>query len=224
MGGARATPRLRSSERTSEMKLSLSSMLPGAVVRMARGTGGLAMRVRAWVWGNVVARLLAAGGALVLFAAIGSSAFAHDHAVDGSLLTTTSTLGPVGPAPSPSLPSPIPPAPDPAAWVDAQAPPATACVPPAAEGNAGTMHASSRARASPEDPVILNAATLADLQRLPGIGEKRAEAVLSVRARLGRFHQIEDLLKVKGIGRATLKKLRPLVRIDPPAADAGANP
>src|SRR4051812_40771239 len=127
MGGARATPRHRSSERKGEMKLSLSSMLPGAVVRIARGTAGLAMRLRAWVWGNVVARLLAAGGALVLFAAIGSSAFAHDHAVDGSLLTTAA-IGPVGPAPSPSLPSAIPPAPDPAAWADAQAPPATACV------------------------------------------------------------------------------------------------
>jgi competence protein ComEA len=44
-----------------------------------------------------------------------------------------------------------------------------------------------------------------------------------LRAHLGRFRAIEDLLKVKGIGRATLKRLRPLVRLDPPPApDAGA--
>ena len=198
------------------MKLSLFRTLPGVVARAAHGIGGLATRLRAWVWGSVVARLIASGGALVLFAAIGSSAFAHDHAADGSLLTTTAALGPLGPAPSPSLPSSLPPPPDPFLWADAQAPPATAC--PQTESNTGTIHASTRARASPEDPVVLNAATIADLQRLPGIGEKRAEAVLAVRARLGRFHQIEDLLKVKGIGRATLKKLRPLVRIDPPPA------
>jgi competence protein ComEA len=53
-----------------------------------------------------------------------------------------------------------------------------------------------------------------DLRRLPGIGEKRALAVLELRRKLGRFKQVEDLLRVKGIGRATLRKLRPLVRVD----------
>jgi competence protein ComEA len=80
---------------------------------------------------------------------------------------------------------------------------------------------SSRApRAAPDDPVILNAATEADLRRLPGIGAKRADAIVALRGRLGRFHAVEDLLKVRGIGRATLKRLRPLIRLDPPAADA----
>jgi competence protein ComEA len=78
------------------------------------------------------------------------------------------------------------------------------------------------APASPDDPVILNTATADDLRRLPGIGEKRADAILALRARLGRFRAVEDLLKVKGIGRATLRRLRPLVRLDPPPrGDAG---
>jgi competence protein ComEA len=72
------------------------------------------------------------------------------------------------------------------------------------------------ARASPEGPVILNTATIDDLERLPGIGPKRAKAILDQRARQGRFRQIEDLMKVKGIGRTTIKRLRPLVRVDPP--------
>ncbi len=76
-------------------------------------------------------------------------------------------------------------------------------------------------RASPDDPVFLNTASDVELRRLPGVGAKRADAILGLRARLGRFRALEDLLKVKGIGRATLKRLRPLVRLDPPASDAG---
>jgi competence protein ComEA len=92
---------------------------------------------------------------------------------------------------------------------------------------AGTSAA--RGRASSDDPVILNSATVDDLRRLPGIGQKRADAILALRAHLGRFRAIEDLMKVKGIGRAMLKRLRPLVRLDaalaaPALADAGSPP
>ena len=76
--------------------------------------------------------------------------------------------------------------------------------------------------ATEDDPVYLNEATVDDLRRLPGIGEKRALAVLDLRRKLGRFKQVEDLLRVKGIGRSTLRKLRPLVRIDHPVAEAGS--
>ncbi len=93
-----------------------------------------------------------------------------------------------------------------AAIVDASAPPPIAHAPHATE----------------DDPVILNEATVDDLRRLPGIGEKRALAVLELRRKLGRFKQVEDLLRVKGIGRSTLRKLRPLVRIDHPVAEAGS--
>jgi competence protein ComEA len=68
--------------------------------------------------------------------------------------------------------------------------------------------------------VLLNSASVEDLRRLPGIGEKRAAAIVALRTRLGRLRAIEDLMKVKGIGRATLKRLRPLVRLDGPG-DAG---
>ena len=62
-----------------------------------------------------------------------------------------------------------------------------------------------------------------ELRRLPGVGPKRAEAIVALRQRMGRFQRVEDLLRVKGIGRATLRKWRPLLRLDAPAAgDAGA--
>jgi competence protein ComEA len=86
--------------------------------------------------------------------------------------------------------------------------------------------ATSRGRATPEDPVVLNRATLEDLRRLPGVGAKRAEAILALREKLGRFRKVEDLLRVRGIGRARLRKLRSLVRLDdqPAAPAAGSSP
>jgi competence protein ComEA len=153
------------------------------------------------------------GAALVLFAMLGRSALAGG--------------GAAAPAPADeatALATPLPPAPDPLRWADAQAPEPIANAAPSSEGSPSIGAPSSHA--TPDDPVILNLATVTDLQRLPGIGAKRAQAILAVRARLGRFRQIEDLLKVKGIGRATLKRLRPLVRVDagsaPGALDAGA--
>lgn len=76
----------------------------------------------------------------------------------------------------------------------------------------------SSARATPEDPVYVNYASKEQLMRLPGVGEKRAAAIVALRGRLGRFQRIEDLLRVKGIGRATIKKLRPLIRLELPEA------
>lgn len=62
--------------------------------------------------------------------------------------------------------------------------------------------------------VILNLATEDDLRHLPGVGATRARAILALRARLKRFGRIEDLLKVKGLGRRSMARLRPLVRLD----------
>lgn len=76
--------------------------------------------------------------------------------------------------------------------------------------------------ATAESPVFLNTATLDDLRRLPGVGPKRAEAILALRTQKGRFRSVEELMRVKGIGRSTMRKLRPLMRIDAPASsDAG---
>lgn len=62
--------------------------------------------------------------------------------------------------------------------------------------------------------IKLNSASEAELERLPGIGPARARAIVALRTRLTRFTHVEQLLRVKGIGRATFRKLRPLVAID----------
>jgi competence protein ComEA len=95
-------------------------------------------------------------------------------------------------------------------------------LPAPTESSASSSASPPRSPASPGDPVSLNSATFEDLRRLPGVGAKRANAILALRMHLGRFRSIEDLLKVKGIGRSMLKRLRPLVRLDLAAApDAG---
>jgi competence protein ComEA len=71
--------------------------------------------------------------------------------------------------------------------------------------------------------VYVNHASAEELRRLPGVGPKRADAIIALRQRMGRFQRVEDLLRVKGVGRATLRKWRPLLRLDAPAPpDAGA--
>ncbi len=59
----------------------------------------------------------------------------------------------------------------------------------------------------------LNTATLQQLETLPGIGPVTAAAIASWRDSNGGFRKIEDLLKVKGIGRKTLAELKPLVSL-----------
>lgn len=69
---------------------------------------------------------------------------------------------------------------------------------------------------TPDGKIILNAATAEDLQKLPRVGPKRAQAILELRAKLGRFRQPTDLLRVRGIGRKTLRQLLPLLVVEAP--------
>jgi competence protein ComEA len=60
-------------------------------------------------------------------------------------------------------------------------------------------------------PIDLNKALVHDLQGLPGVGEKLAERIVQYRKNHGPFKRIEDLRKVKGIGKKRMERLRPLV-------------
>ena len=57
----------------------------------------------------------------------------------------------------------------------------------------------------------INRASAQELMLLPGIGPKKAEAVIAYREANGPFAGVESLMDVKGIGRATLERLRPFV-------------
>ncbi|MFQ5630388.1 MAG: ComEA family DNA-binding protein [bacterium] len=62
--------------------------------------------------------------------------------------------------------------------------------------------------------ININTATIAELQLLPGIGPVLGERMIKFRNERGSFRRIEDLLKVKGIGRNTLEKLSELITLD----------
>ena len=62
--------------------------------------------------------------------------------------------------------------------------------------------------------VNINTATPEQLELLPGIGEARAKAVVSMRKQRGGFKSVDELTEVKGIGEAALERLRPFVRTE----------
>ncbi len=67
----------------------------------------------------------------------------------------------------------------------------------------------------------LNTASQADLTRLPGIGEKKAAAILAWREEHGPFQVVEDVMSVDGIGEKILADIRPYVTVVTPAAEEG---
>jgi len=70
----------------------------------------------------------------------------------------------------------------------------------------------------------LNTASAAQLEELPGIGPSRAQAILAFREAHGGFTQVSQLMRIKGIGRAMLRKLRAFVTVGAqPAARANAH-
>jgi len=66
------------------------------------------------------------------------------------------------------------------------------------------------------EPLLdINSATPALLaERLPGIGPAKAKAIVVYREQHGPFNSIDLLIEVKGIGPATLEKIRPFVYIN----------
>lgn len=56
--------------------------------------------------------------------------------------------------------------------------------------------------------IHLNTATAADLQKLNGIGAKKAEQIIAYREQNGAFKKIEDLTQVSGIGDKTFAALK----------------
>jgi len=65
-----------------------------------------------------------------------------------------------------------------------------------------------------EKIVELNTADIQSLCSLPGIGPKKAKAIIDYRMRRP-FTRVTQLVQVKGIGRKTLKKLRNMIKVEP---------
>lgn len=85
------------------------------------------------------------------------------------------------------------------------------CFAGAAAAHGDPKEAADRSSSSSEGVVNVNTATAAQLSLLPGVGPSRAEAIIRARERRA-FRNVNELARVRGIGRATLIQLRPYVR------------
>ncbi|MCW2832654.1 MAG: hypothetical protein JWN68_607 [Nocardioides sp.] len=84
---------------------------------------------------------------------------------------------------------------------------------PVAAGVAGSLGSPSVAAGGPGVLVDLNAADIAALETLPGVGPVTAQAIVEWRAQNGGFTRVDELLEVSGIGDATLAEIAPHVTI-----------
>ncbi|MBL8980446.1 MAG: helix-hairpin-helix domain-containing protein [Gemmatimonadetes bacterium] len=95
-------------------------------------------------------------------------------------------------------------------------------VPPSA-GSPAEAPATPAAAASPSEPpktrtaepLDLNTATAAELEELPFVGPYMAGQIVAHRARHGPFTAVDSLVRVPGIGPATLARIRERLRVLP---------
>jgi competence protein ComEA len=94
---------------------------------------------------------------------------------------------------------------------------------------AGQALAAKKTKVELSGTLNLNTATAAQLDQLPGVGEKAAKRIIEHRAKTP-FAKVEDLRKVKGFGAKKLEKLKPYLTVSGPTTlvakkvklDAGA--
>ena len=87
---------------------------------------------------------------------------------------------------------------------------------PAAEETGAPEEAAGGEEARPDsllpgEVIDVNTADAYDLQRLPGIGEKRAQDIIAWREEHGPFQSVDELTGVPGIGAVILENLRDYV-------------
>jgi len=62
--------------------------------------------------------------------------------------------------------------------------------------------------------INLNQATTAELQFLPGVGPSLSRRIVKYREAHGKFHQIEDLMQIPGIGPKTLERIKDRISVE----------
>lgn len=63
------------------------------------------------------------------------------------------------------------------------------------------------------EKINLNIATIGELETLPGIGNSTAEKIIAFRDKQKSFRNIEELMKVSGIGKKKFEKIKNLVTV-----------
>ncbi len=66
---------------------------------------------------------------------------------------------------------------------------------------------------APGQQLNINTASAADLEKLPGIGPTKAQAIAEYRTQNGNFKSIEDIQKVKGIKAGLFSKIKDYIKV-----------
>ncbi|MCW3791387.1 helix-hairpin-helix domain-containing protein [Paenibacillus sp. LS1] len=107
---------------------------------------------------------------------------------------------------------------------DANPPDTSNSIEPVAQSTNSNPSVTSETASNSNPPVVrevtgdsgkidVNTAPVSKLTELPGIGEKKAQAIVDYRNAHGPFVKVSDLTKVKGIGMKMLEKMAPYVQI-----------
>ena len=68
-------------------------------------------------------------------------------------------------------------------------------------------------KVSPDNPLDINRATLAQLDTLPGIGPVTAQRIIDYRIKVGRINALDELKKISGLGGLKFEEIKPLLRV-----------
>ena len=62
--------------------------------------------------------------------------------------------------------------------------------------------------------ININTASVDELEKLPHIGRKTAEAIVEFRTVNGPFRRVEHLMQIRGVSEERFENLRPLIKIE----------
>jgi competence protein ComEA len=199
----------------------------GVVEVEAKASGWLA-GLRKSVWIEPALRLFGMAALLGVLAGIGVVATTYakpGHELPLGSRSLAAALGTSWLKPSPVAPAPVQAGPATSASTASPGTGAPASVAvsadsavaaPASEPPAEAPSPGAPAGVTADGRVILNLASADELTKLPGIGMKRAQAIVALRTKLKRFKHPTDLLRVKGIGPRGLQRMLPHLVLDAP--------
>jgi comEA protein len=84
---------------------------------------------------------------------------------------------------------------------------------PAASSSSGAGSSHSSGGLAVGEKVNINTATAVELDKIPGIGPTKAQAIVDYRTQNGNFTSIEDIQKVKGIKSGVFSKIKDSIKV-----------
>ncbi len=82
------------------------------------------------------------------------------------------------------------------------------------EGDNGNNQDTAKQTDSGGDLININTATAEQLMNLPGIGQSKAESIISYRTKNGQYKKVEDVMKISGIKEGLFGKIKSYICVN----------